>query len=72
MECTYENYLKLNINGNLISLENIENLYPYWCYPVNSKPIGLEGRSYTVLLKVMMKWYLHVIQNHVLILMYIH
>ena len=43
MKCTYQNYLSLNINGNLISLESIEHLYPYWCYPTNSKPIGLEG-----------------------------
>ena len=43
MECTFENYLKLNIKGELISLESIEHLYPYWCYPTNSKPIGLEG-----------------------------
>ena len=43
MECTYQNYLSLNINGNLISLESTEHLYPYWCYPTNSKPIGLEG-----------------------------
>ena len=43
MECMLENYLSLNINGDLISLESIDNLYCYWCYPINSKPIGLEG-----------------------------
>ncbi len=43
MECTFENYLKLNIKGELISLVSTEHLYPYWCYPTNSKPIGLEG-----------------------------
>lgn len=43
MKFTYENYLSLKLNGNLISLESTENLYPYWCYPLNAKPIGLEG-----------------------------
>lgn len=43
MECTFQNYLDLKVNGDLISLESTENLYPYWCYPINAKPIGLEG-----------------------------
>lgn len=43
MECTFENYLGLQLKGELISLESVDNLFPYWCYPTNSKPIGLEG-----------------------------
>ena len=43
MECTFQNYLNLGINGALISLESTEHLYPYWCYPLNARPIGLEG-----------------------------
>lgn len=63
MECTFENYLKLNIKGELISLESTEHLYPYWCYPTNSKPIGLDVAYSTVLLRDMMTWYLLVIQK---------
>lgn len=43
MECTYAEYKKLNIDGSLISLESTEGIYPYWCYPINAIPIGLEG-----------------------------
>ncbi len=43
MQCTFQNFMNLKINGELISLESTEYLYPYWCYPLNSKPIGLEG-----------------------------
>lgn len=43
MECTYENFLQLNIKKELLALESLEYLYPYWCYPINAKPIGLEG-----------------------------
>lgn len=43
MECTFQNYLDLKVNGALISLESTEHMYPYWCYPLNARPIGLEG-----------------------------
>ena len=43
MECSYIKYKKLDIDGSLISLESAENMYPYWCYPLNAIPIGLEG-----------------------------
>lgn len=39
----YEKFVELGINTSLISLDSIEHLYPYWCYPLNAKPIGLEG-----------------------------
>lgn len=39
----YRRFKELNINSSLISLETTENLYSYWCYPVNASPIGLEG-----------------------------
>ena len=43
MRCTFESFKNLNIDTYSISLEITEFLYPYWCYPLNSKPIGLEG-----------------------------
>ena len=43
MKCTFENFKNLNIDTSSVSLESTEFLYPYWCYPLNSKPIGLEG-----------------------------
>lgn len=39
----YRQFKELNLNSSLISLESTENLYSYWCYPVNAVPIGLEG-----------------------------
>ena len=39
----FEKYKKLNINGELISLEYREIYDPYFCYPVNAKVIGFEG-----------------------------
>jgi len=43
MRCTFESFKNLNIDTSSIALESTEFLYPYWCYPLNSKPIGLEG-----------------------------
>ena len=43
MKCTFENFKSLNLDTSSIALESTEYLYPYWCYPLNSKPIGLEG-----------------------------
>lgn len=40
----FEKYKKLNINGELISLEYREiDEPPYFCYPVNAESIGFEG-----------------------------
>ena len=43
MKSTFENFKSLNLDTSSIALESTEYLYPYWCYPLNSKPIGLEG-----------------------------
>lgn len=43
MKCTFENFANLNLDTSSIALDSTEYLYPYWCYPLNSKPIGLEG-----------------------------
>ena len=43
MKCTFENFKNLNLDTSSVALESTEYLYPYWCYPLNSKPIGLEG-----------------------------
>ena len=40
---SFEKFIDLQLHTNLLSLESTENIYPYWCYPLNSKPIGLEG-----------------------------
>lgn len=39
----FKRYKQLNIDGSLISLESTEEIYPYFCYPINAEPIGLEG-----------------------------
>lgn len=43
MKTTYEKFCDLEIDRNLISLEKAQNVYPYFCYPVNAKAIGIEG-----------------------------
>lgn len=47
MDCNFENFKiivdRFNLKTELLSLESTEYMYPYWCYPVNSQPIGLEG-----------------------------
>ena len=43
MKCDFENFKKLNLDTACIALESTENMYPYWCYPENCVPIGLEG-----------------------------
>lgn len=43
MKCTFENFKALNIDTACLALESPENIYPYWCYPQNSVPVGLEG-----------------------------
>ena len=43
METLFDQYKKLNINGSLICLEQVEDIYFYFCYPTNAKAIGFEG-----------------------------
>ena len=43
MSESFEKFKALKIKTDSIGLESTENLYQYWCYPVNATPIGLEG-----------------------------
>lgn len=43
MNTLYERYKALNENGSLICLEQVEEVYPFFCYPTNAKAIGFEG-----------------------------
>ena len=43
MGTLFERYKELNINGALICLDQVEDIYPYFCYPTNAKAIGFEG-----------------------------
>ena len=43
METIYEKYMALPIDKGLLCLENGDITEPYFCYPVNAKPIGFEG-----------------------------
>lgn len=43
MKTLFERYKKLNIDGSLICLEQVENPYPFFCYPTNARAIGFEG-----------------------------
>ena len=43
MSTLYEQYRKLNIDGSLICLEQVDNVYEYFCYPTNAVPIGFEA-----------------------------
>lgn len=43
MNSLFEKYKSLHIKGELICLEQREDITPYYCYPVNAKPIGFEG-----------------------------
>lgn len=43
MKTLFERYKELNIDGSLICLEQVEDIYPYFCYPINAKAIGFEG-----------------------------
>ena len=43
METLFDQYKELNINGSLICLEQVEDIYSYLCYPTNAKAIGFEG-----------------------------
>lgn len=39
----FQQFRKLNIDTSLISLEWQDEIYPYFCYPLNAKAIGFEG-----------------------------
>ena len=43
METIYEKYMALPIDKGLLCLEYGDIAEPYFCYPVNAKPIGFEG-----------------------------
>ncbi len=43
MGTVYEKYMALPIDKGLLGLEYGDITEPYFCYPVNAKPIGLEG-----------------------------
>ncbi len=43
MKCTFESFKNLNLDTGCIALESTEHIYPYWCYPKNYVPVGLEG-----------------------------
>lgn len=43
MKCNFKNFKSLKFDTTCIALENTEYMYPYWCYPTNCIPIGLEG-----------------------------
>ena len=43
METIYEKYMALPIDKGLLCLEYGDIAEPYFCYPVNANPIGIEG-----------------------------
>lgn len=43
MKTIYEKYTAFPIDKGLLSLEPGDIADPYFCYPVNAKPIGFEG-----------------------------
>ncbi|MEJ5195767.1 hypothetical protein WF834_06170 [Faecalibacterium sp. HTF-128] len=43
MKTIYEKYMSLPIDKGLLCLEHGDITTPYFCYPVNAKPIGFEG-----------------------------
>ena len=43
METIYEKYMALPIDKGSLCLEYGDIADPYFCYPVNAKPIGFEG-----------------------------
>ena len=45
METLFDQYKELNINGSLICLEQVEDIYSYFCYPTNAKAIGFEAEQ---------------------------
>lgn len=43
MDCLFDKYMQLNYDTASISLEKAEEVYPYFCYPLNAHAIGFEG-----------------------------
>ena len=43
MKTIYEKFMSLPIDKGLLCLEHGDITTPYFCYPVNAKPIGFEG-----------------------------
>lgn len=43
MKTSYEKFMALPIKKELLCLEQGDITEPYFCYPVNAKPIGFEG-----------------------------
>lgn len=43
MRTAYEKYMALSIDKGLLCLGHGDITIPYFCYPVNAKPIGFEG-----------------------------
>lgn len=43
MKTLFERYKDLKIDGSLICLKKIDDIYPYFCYPSNAKAIGFDG-----------------------------
>lgn len=43
MKTIYDKYMTLPIDKGLLCLEDRDITTPYFCYPVNAKPIGFEG-----------------------------
>lgn len=54
----YKKYKKMNIKGQLISLDYRDMENPYFCYPVNAEVIGFEKIFYIVFYLNMGKWFL--------------
>lgn len=63
METIYEKYMALPIDKGLLCLEYGDIAEPYFCYPVNAKPIGFEGCILYCFCRNMEKWYLPAIQK---------
>lgn len=43
MSSLFEKYCHLFVNGEVISLEQQNTYVPFFCYPINARPIGFEG-----------------------------
>ena len=43
MSAAYEKYMALPIDKGLLCLKQEDIATPYFCYPVNAEPIGVEG-----------------------------
>lgn len=39
----YQRFRSLPVDGALLALEQGDIAQPYFCYPVNARPIGFEG-----------------------------